>query len=90
MTEDDASANIEWEQKKASSPKERLSRRIDVQKAVKAQAKDRNNYKSLAKQVKNMSPNITKLKTKIKDVDDDDERRLYHGGKHAGARRPAG
>ncbi len=73
MTEDDASANIEWEQKKASSPKERLSRRIDVQKAVKAQAKDRNNFKSLAKQVKNLSPNIRKLKTKIKDVYDDDD-----------------
>lgn len=73
MTEEDASSNIEWGQKKDISAKERLSRRIDVQKASSAEVKDRNNFKAVAKQIKNLSPNLRKLKNKIKDVYDEDD-----------------
>ena len=73
MAEDDNSSNIEWEQKKGESGKTHLSRRIDLQKAVTEEAKDRNNFKATAKQIKNLSPNLKRLKTKIRDVYDDED-----------------
>ena len=73
MAEDDNSSNIEWEQKKGESGKTHLSRRIDLQKAITSEAKDRNNFKVTAKQIKNLSPNLKRLKTKIRDVYNDED-----------------
>ena len=73
MVEEDNPSNIEWEQKKGESGKTHLSRRIDLQKAVTEEAKDRNNFKATAKQIKNLSPNLKRLKTKIRDVYDDED-----------------
>lgn len=73
MKEEDISSNIEWEQKKGFSDKTRLSRRVNLQKSISAQAKDRNNFKATAKQLKSLPANLKKLKTKIKDIYDEDE-----------------
>ncbi len=72
MTDEEASANIEWEQKKGFSAKPRLSRRIDTKKALAAEAKKPNDLKK-NKILKPLPPNLKRLRSKIKDVYDDDE-----------------
>lgn len=73
MTEDNNSANIEWEQKKGIDNNSRMSRRFDLKKTLEAEAQDRQNFKATAKQVKTLPPSLKKLRTKIKDVYDEDE-----------------
>ena len=73
MVEEDTSANIEWGQKKGVGEKPRASRRIDLQKAMAAEAKDRNSFKAKPQPTKNLPSNLKKLRTKIKDVFDDDD-----------------
>ena len=73
MAEDDISSNIEWEQDKGFETKSRISRRVDVKKLLKAQAKDRRNFKTTAAKAKTLAPGLKKLRTKIKDIYDDDE-----------------
>ncbi len=73
MFNDDEPLNVDWEQKKGFDKNEKNSRRIDVKKALTAEVKDRNNFKQTAKQVKNLPPNLKKLKTKIRDVYDEDD-----------------
>ena len=73
MAEDDISSNIEWEQDKGFETKSRVSRRVDVKKLLKAQAKDRRNFKTTAAKAKTLAPELKKLRTKIKDIYDDDE-----------------
>ena len=73
MVEDDTSANIEWEQNKGFSNNSRQSRRIDAQKAMAAEAKERNNFKLKSQTPKDLPKNLKRLRTKIKEVYDDDE-----------------
>lgn len=73
MAEEDNPANIEWEQKKDFSDKTRQSRKIDLKKALAAEAKDRNNFKSRTRSPKDLPKGLKKLRTKIKEVYDDDE-----------------
>ena len=74
MTEDDdISANIEWGQKKSLSDNTRMSRRINLKKALENEAKDRKNFKATSKQIKNLPPSLKKLRTKIKDVYDEED-----------------
>ncbi len=73
MLSDDEPLNIDWEQKKGVDKNEKNSRRIDIKKALTAEAKDRNNFKQTAKQIKNLPPNLKKLKTKIREVYDEDD-----------------
>ena len=74
MTEDDdISANIEWGQKKSLSDNTRMSRRINIKKVLESEAKDRKNFKATSKQIKNLPPSLKKLRTKIKDVYDEED-----------------
>ncbi len=73
MFSEDEPLNIDWEQKKGFDKNEKNSRRIDIKKALTAEAKGRNNFKQTAKQIKNLPPNLKKLKTKIREVYDEDE-----------------
>lgn len=73
MVEDDTSANIEWEQKKGFSDKTRQSRKIDLQKAMAEDAKNRNDFRAKSHSPKDLPKNLKKLRTKIKEVYDDDE-----------------
>ncbi len=74
MTDEESSANIEWEQKKGFSAKPRLSRRIDAKKALTSDIKKPNDLKAKPKLLKPLPPNLKRLHSKIKDrYDDDDE-----------------
>ena len=73
IDDENNSANIEWEQKKAPDSNTRISRRIDVRKALEAEAKDRKNFTSTSRQIKNLPSGLRKLRSKIKDVYDEDE-----------------
>ena len=73
MVEDDTSANIEWEQKKGFTDKTRQSRKIDLQKAMAEDAKNRNDFRTKSPAPKDLPKNLKKLRTKIKEVYDDDE-----------------
>lgn len=73
MVEDDTSSNIEWRPKKDFGDKPRPSRRVDLQKAAEADAKDRNNFKIKPRPLKNLPSNLKKLRTKIKDVYDEED-----------------
>lgn len=73
MVEDDTSANIEWEQKKGFTDKTRQSRKIDLQKAMAEDAKNRNDFRAKTLTPKDLPKNLKKLRTKIKEVYDDDE-----------------
>ena len=72
MVEDDASSNIEWEQKKIGT-KMRQSRKIDLQKVLVAEKKDRKNFDGKAGSPKDLPKGLKKLRTKIREVSDDDE-----------------
>lgn len=73
MVEDDTSANIEWEQKKGFTDKTRQSRKIDLQKVMAEDAKNRNDFRTKSPAPKDLPKNLKKLRTKIKEVYDDDE-----------------
>lgn len=73
MVEEDGSANIEWDKKKGFDTKKRQSRKIDLQKAMEADAKDRNSFKTGTPQPKDLPKGLKKLRTKIKEVYDDEE-----------------
>ena len=70
MFEDEDSANIEWEQKKDFDDQTRPSRRIDTKKLLASEKKNKNNFK-LSKSL--VTPNLKKIRNKIKDVYDEDE-----------------
>ncbi len=71
MTEEDFSANIDWNKNKKISSDTRESRKIDIQKASLSEKKDRNKFSEPI--IKTLSPNLKKLRKKIKDVYDDDD-----------------
>jgi len=73
MVEEDDSSNIEWEQDKGFSKNTRVSRRLDLKKALAAENSERTSFKSGAKKLKHISPNLKRLRTKIRDVYDDEE-----------------
>lgn len=70
MFEEDSSANIEWEQKKDFDDQTRVSRRVDTKKLLISESKNKNNFKISKTPV---SPNLKKIKNKIKTVFDDDD-----------------
>lgn len=72
MAEEDNPANIEWGQKDFAD-KPRQSRKINLQKAMAADAKDRNNFKSKIRPPKDLPKNLKKIRTKIKEVYDEDD-----------------
>ena len=63
---DDDSSNIEWEQKKAVDDQTRASRRIDVQKVLSAEKKERVSFKTKKPPFKKVSPQLKKSKIKSK------------------------
>ncbi len=71
MTEE--SANIEWEQKKGIDHQTRASRRIDVKKVLAAEMQDRKSFKNKTTSIKKLSPNLHKIRNKIRDIYDEDE-----------------
>lgn len=73
MTDENITSNIEWEQDTGIGKNTRTSRRLDVKKLLKAQAKERRNFKTTQVNPKTIAPNFKKLRTKIKDVYDDEE-----------------
>lgn len=70
--ETDSSANIEWKQDKKPSKNSRLSRRIDIKKLA---LEDKKNDKLDVgvNRIKNTAPNLKKIRSKIKEVFDEDE-----------------
>lgn len=73
MAEDNIASNIEWEQDKGIGNNTRASRRLDVKKLIKAQAKERRNFKTTQTKAKTLAPGLKRLRTKIKDIYDDEE-----------------
>ena len=71
VEEEDNSSNIEWEQDKGFSKNTRVSRRLDLKKALAAENNERNNFKVGKKKLKylkktaNISDLWLYLRTKI-------------------------
>jgi len=77
-----SSSDIEWNQDKALDENTRVSRRVNIRKAIEAQSKDRNSFRAKNKNLKNIGIGLRRLKTKISstyDEDDDDEVVFYFG-----------
>ena len=55
MVEEDDSSNIEWEQDKGFSKNTRVSRRLDLKKALAAENSERTSFKSGAKKLKKIA-----------------------------------
>lgn len=70
MVDEDFSTNIDWKKKKKISDSTRESRKIDVQKEILSDKKDRNKFTDPV--VKKLSPNLRKIRKKIKDVYDEE------------------
>lgn len=80
MFEDSDPSNIEWEQDKGDSKNTRVSRRLDIKKALAAESKERNSFKSKPF-TKGLAPNLKRLHSKIRDTyeeDDEEDEVVYH------------
>lgn len=73
MSDEDLESNIDWGQAKSFSKNTRMSRRLDLKKAMAADASSKNNFKKNAKNIKKIAPNLKKIQSKIRDVYDDDD-----------------
>ena len=76
MSDEDLESNIDWGQAKGFSKNTRISRRLDLKKAMAADVSSKNDFKKTAKNLKKIAPNLKKIKSKIRDVfdeEDDDE-----------------
>lgn len=72
MNEEDSSSNIDWGIGKGFSKNTRISRRLDQKKAMVATDSDKNS-KKVTKSITKITPNLKKIKSKIRDVYDDDD-----------------
>ena len=69
----ESSANIEWKQNKDDEKYTRNSRRLDLKKLALADEKAQNKVDVGLNRIKNNSPNLRKMRAKIKEVFDEDE-----------------
>ena len=72
MNEEDSSSNIDWGIGKGFSKNTRISRRLDQKKAMVVADSDKNS-KKVTKSITKITPNLKKIKSKIRDVYDDDD-----------------
>ena len=73
MSEEDLESNIDWGQAKGFSKNTRVSRRLDLKKAMAADVASKNDFKKTAKNIKKIAPNLKKIQSKIRDVYDDED-----------------
>ncbi len=74
MSEDSSNPNIEWKKKNSFDNKERLSLRVDVQKALKQEASDKKNIvTNNVLRPSDLPKGLKKIRKKIKDIYDDDD-----------------
>lgn len=77
MSESSESSNIEWKQETESGKKTHASRRLDMKKLALADKKSPNKLDSGINRIKNTAPNLKKIRSKIRDVFDEDEDEEY-------------
>lgn len=73
MTDSSGSSNIEWKQDRGIDKKTHVSRKLDMKKLAIADKKSPNQLDSGIKRVKNTTANLKKIRTKIREVFDEDE-----------------
>lgn len=71
--ENDIDSNIDWEKSKSFSKNTRVSRRIDQNKTAIIDNLVKTSFKPVAKPVKQISPNLKKIKNKIRDIYDEED-----------------
>ncbi len=73
MSEEDIESNIDWGQTKGFSKNTRISRRLDLKKAMAADVASKNDFKKTPKNIKKIAPNLKKIQSKIRDIYDDED-----------------
>lgn len=73
MADNSGSSNIEWKQDSGIDKKTHASRKLDMKKLAMADKKAPNQLDSGIKRVKNTTANLKKIRTKIREVFDEDE-----------------
>ena len=73
MSESSESSNIEWKQETESGKKTHASRRLDMKKLALADEKSPNKLDSGINRIKKTSPNLKKIRSKIREVFDEED-----------------